>query len=67
MTLRDRTHPEFRHMIGQRVEFMSQGNKCYGKLEFAGINTLLHGQFQVTADRVPYWPINPKSLKLSPL
>lgn len=67
MTLKERTQEEFRDMVGQRVQFMYQGNLCYGTLDFAGINTLLHGKFQVTVDRTPYWPVNPKSLKLSPL
>lgn len=67
MTLLEQTQPEFRSMIGQRVEFMYQGQKHFGVLDFAGINEMLHGQFQVTVSRTPYWPVNPKSLKLSPL
>jgi hypothetical protein len=67
MTLYEQTQPEFRPLIGQHVEFMQQGKKHYGILEFAGINELLHGQFQVTVSRTPYWPVNPKSLKPSSL
>jgi hypothetical protein len=67
MTLLEQTQTEFRPLVGQRVEFMYQGSKHFGVLDFAGVNGALHGQFQVTVSRTPYWPVNPKSLKLSPL
>jgi hypothetical protein len=67
MTLYEQTQTEFRPLIGQRVEFMYQGRKMHGTLDFAGINEFLHGQFQVTVDRTPYWPVNQKSLKPSSL
>ena len=67
MTLYEQTQTEFRPLLGQRVEFMHQGKKHYGILDYAGVNELLHGQFQVTVSRTPYWPVNPKSLKPSSL
>lgn len=63
-TLEERTDPRFKHLLGKRVEFVDKkGKKHYGILEFAGINDLLHGQFQVTASRCPIWPVDPNSIK----
>jgi hypothetical protein len=67
MTLLKQTQAVFQQMVGQRIEFMYLGKKHFGVLDYAGINETLHGQFQVTVNRQPYWPVNPKSLKLSPL
>jgi len=50
-------------LLGKKVEFISQGVRHIGTLEFAGINPL-HGQFQVTATRTPIWPVDPETIKL---
>lgn len=33
-----------------------------GHCTFAGINNF--GEFQVTIDRMPIWPVNPKDIKI---
>jgi len=58
------TDPRFKHLIGKRVEFKdSKGERIVGVLDFAGINTVLHGKFQVTISRCPIWPVNPDTIK----
>jgi putative nucleotidyltransferase with HDIG domain len=64
--LYDRSDNDFQHMIGNRVEFEARGKKWVGIAEFIGINPL-HNQFQVTVDRTPVWPVNPNTIKLSPM
>lgn len=55
---------KFEHLIGKRVKVKkaTTGEWFYGVLTFAGINTLLHNQFQVTISRMPIWPVNPKDI-----
>jgi hypothetical protein len=55
--------PAFLHFKGKRVEITFNGDKLVGILEFAGINPL-HGQYQITINRMPCWPINPKVITL---
>ncbi len=64
--LRNSSDNDFQHMIGNRVEFEARGKKWTGIAEFIGINPL-HNQFQVTVDRTPVWPVNPNTVKLSPM
>ena len=61
------SHPEFRHLLGKRIEFICKGRRIVGTAEFIGINTSLHNQFQVTVDRFPQWPVDPKTIKECPL
>ena len=61
-TLAQQTSPQFQHLIGKRIQVIHQNQKYIGTLEFAGINSL-HNQFQVTIDRMPLWPVNPKTIK----
>lgn len=62
--LTKQTHFKFRNMIGKKVSIInSEGKNIIGNLTFAGIN-MLHGQFQVTIDRTPYWPVNINTIKL---
>lgn len=61
---KERTDLRFRHLIGERVECLDKkGLRHVGILEFAGINELLHGQFQVTLSRCPIWPVDPATIK----
>lgn len=55
--------PMFLHLKDQMVEITFNGEKRYGILYFAGINNRLHGKYQVTLGRTPYWPVNPKTIK----
>lgn len=55
--------PKFLHLKGIKVQVMYEGNRRVGTLYFAGINTLLHGQYQVTLDRLPLWPVDPNTIK----
>jgi hypothetical protein len=61
------TDPKFKHLLGKRVTVVCKGKTWTGKLEFAGINTVLHNQFQVTIGRTPLWPVDPDSLVEEPL
>jgi hypothetical protein len=62
--LYEATDDRFKDLIGKKIEFKDKKNKTrYGILDFAGINTKLHNQFQVTASRTPYWPVNPETIK----
>lgn len=64
-TLYDRTDDRFKDLIGKRVQCINKdGKKVVGILDFAGINYKLHNKFQVTINRTPFWPVNPKTLKL---
>lgn len=62
--LKEKSDPLFRHLIGKRVECWDRrGERHVGVLEFAGINDMLHGRFQVTIARCPIWPIDPNTIK----
>lgn len=61
--LYERTDPRFKHLIGKKVKFVHKGEVCIGTLDFAGINEMLHGQFQVTASRTPHWPVDPSTIE----
>ncbi len=63
-TLADRTDPKFKHMLGKKVQFVCKGETHTGILDFAGINEILHGKFQVTVSRTPHWPVDPNSIKV---
>lgn len=56
--------PQFKHLKGQKVAIKCLGEICVGILDFAGINTLLHGQYQVTLSRTPHWPVDPMTIRL---
>lgn len=63
-TLYDRTDDRFKHLIGKKVQCKDKdGKKVVGVLDFAGINDKLHHKFQVTLDRTPVWPVDPKTIK----
>lgn len=58
------TDRRFRHLLGKRVEFIDQcGKRRVGILDYAGINSKLHGMFQVTISRCPVWPVDPNTIK----
>lgn len=62
--LYDGTDDRFKPLIGKRIQFKNkEGRLVVGTLEFAGVNTKLHQQFQVTVDRTPFWPVDPKTIK----
>jgi len=62
------TDPNFQHMIGTRVSVVDgKGNLRIGILNFAGVNTKLHNQFQVTLSRCPIWPVDPKTIQPHPI
>lgn len=64
-TLYDRTDDRFKDLLGKKVQFIDKdGKKRFGDLDFAGVNNFLHNQFQITIDRTPVWPVDPKTLKL---
>jgi len=63
MTLHDRTDEEWKGLLGKRAEAISKGKRIVGILEFAGINEV-HGHYQVTLSRCPYWPVKKQSIKL---
>jgi hypothetical protein len=54
--------PNFLNLKDTKVEAIWNGEKIIGVLYFAGVNEL-HGQYQITLDRTPYWPIDPKTIK----
>ena len=54
---------KFQHFIGKKIECISRGKRYVGTLQFAGVNGL-HGQFQLTVNRMPIWPVNPNTIKL---
>jgi hypothetical protein len=72
-SLYNETDDRFKDLIGKRVcvpyvndsKNITQPYKetVCGVLTFAGINKI-HGEFQVTVDRMPIWPINPDDIKL---
>lgn len=62
----ERTDPRFKHLVGKRVSIMCRGSRWVGKLTFAGINTKLHNEFQVTINRTPLWPVDPATIKEDP-
>lgn len=59
----DNFDPNLKPLREQKVQIMYKGKLCIGHLWFAGINPL-HGQYQVTLNRTPYWPVDPASIKL---
>jgi len=60
---KDDFDPTFEHLRDKKVSAICLGETCVGILQFAGINSL-HGQYQVTLDRTPLWPVDPNSIKL---
>lgn len=60
--LKNKTHFKFRPWVGKKVEIQVNGEKRVGNLTYAGVN-ILHGHFQVTLNRTPYWPVNMNSIK----
>lgn len=62
--LKAASDPQFQPLIGTKIQCICKGQKWVGILQFAGINNKVHGKFQVTIDRTPLWPVDPKSIKL---
>ena len=63
--LKDNTEDQFKDLIGKRCQVIDKhGRKRVGKLDFAGVNTKLHGKFQVTLGRCPIWPVDRNTLTL---
>lgn len=53
-----------KNFVGKRISVIHPKwpkERQEGLCTFAGINSL-HGQFQVTIDRMPIWPVNPKDI-----
>lgn len=46
-----------------KVQALCKGETITGILIYAAINPL-HNQFQLTLGRTPYWPVDPKTVKL---
>lgn len=65
LDLAAKTDPKFKKFLGKKVVVKCKGQKWTGVLNFAGINEL-HGKFQVTLNRTPLWPVDPKTIKLAP-
>lgn len=61
--LHESTDPRFKHLLGKKIRFIHKDRPHYGVLRFAGINQLLHNEFQVTAGRTPYWPVDPNTIQ----
>ena len=59
----ENSHGKYRHLIGKKVSLTCQNETWVGIVDYIGFNTL-HKQFQVTLDRTPLWPVDPKSIKL---
>ena len=58
------TDPKYKHLLGKRIECIDKdGNRRVGILNFAGVNKLLHGEFQVTISKCPIWPVDPNTIK----
>ena len=53
----------FLHLLDHKIEIEYEGEICVGNLWWCGINPL-HGKYQVTLNRTPYWPVDPKTIKL---
>ena len=55
----------FSHLIGRRISVADPrgGNNIVGTCTYAQVNGL-HGKFQVTIDRMPVWPVEPKRIKI---
>jgi len=52
------------HFKGKKVILKCKGEMCVGIMEFAGVNTVLHNQYQVTLGRTPHWPVDPTTIRL---
>jgi hypothetical protein len=52
-------------LIGRRISvaYPRGGNNIVGTCTYAQVNGL-HGKFQVTIDRMPVWPVDPKRIKI---
>lgn len=56
--------PAFADLKGKKVALKCKGEICIGTLNFAGINNLSHGEYQVTLGRTPHWPVDPMTIRL---
>jgi hypothetical protein len=73
--LYNETDDKYKDLVGKRVcvpyvnnsknieQKYDKGERVCGILQYAGVNKT-HGKFQVTVDRTPIWPINPKDIEL---
>jgi hypothetical protein len=53
------------HLIGKKISVISPrwpNERLVGICYFAGIG--FSGDFQVTLDRMPIWPVDPKTIKI---
>jgi len=55
--------PKLKYLEDQKVEAIYMDRLVVGSLWFAGVNSL-HGQYQITLNRTPYWPVDPTTIKL---
>jgi hypothetical protein len=55
----------YNHLIGKRISVPDPrgGTNIVGNCTYAKVNGL-HGKFQVTIDRMPVWPVDPKKIKI---
>lgn len=53
---------QYKHLVGKKIELTIDGEVWVGIADYIGINPI-HGKFQVTIDRTPLWPVNPKTIK----
>lgn len=62
--LYENSAPEWRHLIGKRIQFRHKGKLHAGRLEFIGYNKIIRPtEFQITVDRCPMWSPNIKSIR----
>ena len=54
---------DFIDLLDKKIEIEYNGEKAVGHLWWCGIN-VLHGQYQVTLDRTPCWPVDKSTIKL---
>ncbi len=52
-----------KELIGKKISVPDPrgGDRIVGICTFAGVNSL-HGHFQVTLERMPIWPVDPKKI-----
>lgn len=53
--------PMLIHLYNEKVKVFYNGEIYVGKLNFAGLNYF--NLYQVTIDRFPIWPIDPKNVQ----
>jgi len=61
--LYNESDPKYRHLIGKKVSVKHEGREIVGTLVFVGVNEHIN-QYQVTLNRTPLYPVDPRTLKL---